>query len=78
MLNFFGFLFCAVVIFLAGKKLAHYGDLIAELTGLGKAWIGLILMASVTSLPELMVGISSSALVGSADLAVGDIWELCL
>ncbi len=77
MLNLFGFLFCAVVIFLAGKKLAHYGDLIAELTGLGKAWIGLILMASVTSLPELMVGISSSALVGSADLAVGDILGSC-
>ncbi len=77
MLNFFGFLFCAVVIFLAGKKLAHYGDLIAELTGLGKAWIGLILMASVTSLPELMVGISSSAIVQSADLAVGDILGSC-
>ncbi len=77
MLDFLGFLFCAVVIFLAGKKLAHYGDLIADLTGLGKAWIGLILMASVTSLPELMVGISSSAIVQSADLAVGDILGSC-
>ena len=43
------------------------------MTGLGKAWIGLILMAGVTSLPELMVGISSSAIVQSADLAAGDI-----
>lgn len=77
MLNFAGFLFCAVVIFLAGKKLAHYGDALADLTGLGKAWIGLILMASVTSLPELMVGISSSAIVKSADLAVGDILGSC-
>lgn len=72
-----GFLICAVIIFLAGKRLSYYGDVIADLTGLGKAWIGLILMASVTSLPELMVGISSSAVVGSPDLAVGDIMGSC-
>lgn len=72
-----GFLACAVVIFLAGKRLSYYGDLLADLTGMGKAWIGLILMAAVTSLPELMVGISSVAIVGSADLAVGDILGSC-
>ena len=72
--SFAGFIICAVIIFLAGKKLSYYGDLIAERTGLGKAWIGLILMASVTSLPELVVGISSSAIVGSADPATGDIF----
>ena len=72
-----GFICCAVVIFFAGKKLSYYGDLLAEKTGMGKAWIGLILMASVTSLPELMVGISSSAIVQSADLAVGDILGSC-
>ena len=69
----FGFLTCAILIFFAGKKLSYYGDLIAEMTGLGKAWIGLILMASVTSLPELMVGISSSAIVKDANLAAGDV-----
>lgn len=72
-----GFLGCAIVIFFAGKKLSFYGDLIATRTGLGKAWIGLILMASVTSLPELMVGISSSAIIQSPDLAVGDIFGSC-
>ncbi len=72
-----GFIICALVIFIAGQKLSHYGDLLAELTGLGKAWIGLILMASVTSLPELMVGISSVSIVGSPDLAVGDIFGSC-
>ena len=68
-----GFLLCAVIIFFAGKKLSRYGDMLSEKTGLSKGWVGLILMASVTSLPELMVGISSSAIVQSADLAVGDI-----
>jgi cation:H+ antiporter len=72
-----GFLICATIIFFAGKKLSHYGDSLAELTGMGKAWIGLILMAAVTSLPELMVGISSVSIVGSADLAVGDILGSC-
>ena len=72
-----GFLLCAVIIFFAGKKLSFYGDQLAEKTGMGKAWIGLILMASVTSLPELMVGISSAAIVQSADLAVGDILGSC-
>jgi cation:H+ antiporter len=72
-----GFLICAVIIFLAGKKLSFYGDAIAEITGIGKAWIGLVLMASVTSLPELMVGISSSAIIQSANLATGDILGSC-
>jgi cation:H+ antiporter len=77
MIHAAGFILCAVIIFLAGKKLSYYGDLLAEKTGMGKAWIGLILMASVTSLPELMVGISSAAIVQSADLAVGDILGSC-
>jgi cation:H+ antiporter len=72
-----GFIVCAGIIFFAGKKLSLYGDMLSELTGMGKAWIGLILMAAVTSLPELMVGISSSAILESADLAVGDILGSC-
>ncbi|MGZ5135971.1 MAG: sodium:calcium antiporter [Flavitalea sp.] len=77
MVSFLGFVFCAGIILFAGRKLSIYGLIISDLTGLGKAWIGLILMASVTSLPELMVGISSSAIVQSADLAVGDILGSC-
>lgn len=75
--NLSGFFVCAAIIFFAGKRLSHYGDLLAELSGMGKAWIGLILMAAVTSLPELMVGISSVTIVQSADLAVGDILGSC-
>lgn len=77
MASILGFIFCAAIIFVAGKKLSYYGDLIARKTGWGRAWIGLTLMATVTSLPELMVGISSSAIVESADLAVGDVLGSC-
>jgi cation:H+ antiporter len=71
------FICCAAIILMAGKKLAHYGDLLAEKSGLSRAWLGLILMSAVTSLPELMVGLSSSAIVQSADLATGDIFGSC-
>jgi len=72
-----GFLACAAVIFVAGSGLSRYGDRIAEISGWGGAWVGLVLMASVTSLPELVVGMSSVAVVGSADLAVGDVLGSC-
>ncbi|GAA0562355.1 sodium:calcium antiporter [Chitinophaga japonensis] len=68
---------CAVVIFIAGRKLSYYGNLIAIKTGIGKAWIGLVLVAAVTSLPELVVGIGSVTIVKSADLALGDIAGSC-
>jgi cation:H+ antiporter len=71
------FLLCAAVIFFIGTKLAHYGDQIAELSGMGKAWFGLIMMASVTSLPELFVGISSASIIESADFTVGDVLGSC-
>lgn len=45
---------------------------------MGKAWVGLILMASVTSLPELITGISSVAIVKAPDLAAGDIFGSCV
>jgi cation:H+ antiporter len=77
LLSFIGFFFAAALVFFAGKRLSFYGDLLAEHTGMGKAWTGLILMSAVTSLPELMVGVSSSALLQSPDLAVGDIMGSC-
>lgn len=72
------FTILASLIFFSGKRLSLYGDAIAVHLGMGKAWIGLILMASVTSLPELSVGISSVYLVGSADLALGDVLGSCV
>jgi cation:H+ antiporter len=77
-LNILGFLTCALLIIYSGSKLSFYGDKIADLTGIGKAWIGLILMASVTSLPELITGISSVAIVNEPDLAAGDIFGSCV
>ena len=65
------FLLCLAIILVSGTKLSRYGDAIAEKTGLGGIWIGLILIAAITSMPELVTGVSAAALVGSPDLALG-------
>ena len=38
------FFVCAGVILAAGAQLARYGDMLAEKTGMGRTWIGLILL----------------------------------
>ena len=78
MLLWLGFIICTAAIIYSGIKLSKYGDVIAEKTGLGRAWIGLILMASVTSLPELVTGISSVTFAGVPDIAVGDVLGSCV
>jgi cation:H+ antiporter len=72
------FFICASLIAYAGTKLAHYGDVIASKTGWSGSWVGLILLATVTSLPELSTGISSVALANAPNIAVGDVLGSCL
>jgi cation:H+ antiporter len=72
------FILCSGVIVISGIFLSRYGDIIAEKTGLGRAWIGLILMAGVTSLPELINGISSVTVADVPDIALGDIMGSCI
>ena len=72
------FIVCALVILYAGSRLSQYGDIIAEKTGMGRAWIGVVLLASITSLPELANNISSIVYVNSPDLALGDLFGSCL
>ena len=72
------FIICTAVILFTGSRLSRYGDIIAEKTGLGRAWIGVVLMASVTSLPELVTGISSVTFAGVPDIAVGDVLGSCV
>ena len=62
----------AIIILGASNFLAKSADVIAFKTGLGRAFIGVVLLATATSLPELGVGVSSIALVDKPDLAVGD------
>lgn len=71
------FFIVALVIVWSGSNLSRLGDQIAEVTGLGRSWIGLILLATATSLPELFTGISS-VLQDLPDIAVGNVLGACL
>jgi cation:H+ antiporter len=53
------FLASAVVIVVAATQLAKYGDIIAIRTRLGGMFIGILLLAGATSLPEVLTTISS-------------------
>ncbi len=72
------FLICLALIAVAGSKLSKYGDAIAEKTGLSGTWIGIMMLATVTSLPELVTGLSSVILAEAPDIAVGSIFGSCV
>jgi len=61
-----------IIILLASHFLAKSADIIAFKTGLGQSLIGVVLLATATSLPELGTGVSSITLFDAPDLAAGD------
>jgi len=77
MIMWLGFLACSAAIFVSGYRLSINGDVIAEKSGLGRSWVGLVLIAAVTSLPELVSGISAVAYTDSPDLATGGVLGSC-
>jgi cation:H+ antiporter len=72
------FMLCASLIGFAGVRLSRYGDAIATHTGLSRNWVGLILLATVTSLPELVTGLSAVTVAAAPDIAVGDVLGSCV
>ena len=71
------FLGCMALIFVGGRRLSHYADELGDVTGLAGSWIGLTLLSSITSAPELMTGLSSVTVAGAPNIAVGDILGSC-
>ncbi len=66
------FLLSAVVIVFAAYFLAKYGDVIAIRTGLGGMFIGILLMAGATSLPELLTSMEAVK-QNSPNIAAGNL-----
>lgn len=62
----------AAVVWLAGTKVSRYANTISERTGLGKAFVGLLLLGGVTSLPEVAT-VTTASLGGNAGLAVNNL-----
>jgi cation:H+ antiporter len=66
------FLVTSALIVLAAVQLAKFGDIIAVRTRLGGMFVGVILLAGATSLPEVLTTISSLA-QGVPNLAAGNL-----
>lgn len=63
---------CAGLVAFAGVRLARAADELAERLGIPRLLVGMLLVATATSLPELVTDMSA-ALRGAPDLAVGDL-----
>ena len=65
-----------LIVILAGARLTHLADALADQLGLGRGWIGFILLATVTSLPEVVTG-STATWIGNTKLAFAAIFGSC-
>lgn len=68
------FIICAALILFAGKRVAKYADIISEKTGLGGLWIGVVLVAVATSLPEIFTGVGSIIFIDAPNLTLGNLF----
>lgn len=66
------FIGVGVAVFLVASRLAHHADAVADATGLGRMWVGSVLLAASTSLPELTTDVNA-ALLDTVDIGVGDL-----
>ena len=73
MLLWLQLLLCLAIIGYAGYYLSRYGDIIADKTGMSASWVGLLLLSTATSLPELVTGISAVTAAHTPNIAVGDV-----
>lgn len=62
----------AIAVWFAGSRLARYVDALTNKTGLGQAFMGMLLLGGITSLPEV-AAVSTSAATGNAALAVNNL-----
>ena len=65
------FILSAGLIVAAAMQLARSGDVLAARTGISGIFIGVLLLAGATSLPEMLTGINA-VLIGSPDIAAGN------
>ncbi|MBN1512761.1 MAG: hypothetical protein JXB13_12165 [Phycisphaerae bacterium] len=66
----------AVIVILSGTRLTRLADRLAEEYHLGRAWVGMLLLATVTSLPEVVTA-CTSVVIGAPDLAFATILGSC-
>lgn len=65
-----------LVVIFAGVRLARLADTLSDRLNLSGGWTGLLLLATVTSLPEVITG-GTATWLGNADLAFAGIFGSC-
>lgn len=66
------FVVAAGAVWVAGVRLSRYAGIVSRRTGVGQAFVGVLLLGGVTSLPEVAVTVSAS-LAGNAAMAVNNL-----
>lgn len=64
---------CGGVVWLAGTRLSIYADAISRRTGLGRAFVGALLLGGATSLPEIATTLTAAS-IGNAPMAVNNLF----
>jgi len=67
------FIICAAAIIASGYKMTVFADEISKKTGLSSGLMGMLILAFITSCPELATALSSISIVNAPDLAIGDL-----
>lgn len=65
-----------MVVILSGSRFTRLASTVADRLNLGGGWVGLVLLATVTSLPELVTG-GTATWIGNVDLAFGNLFGSC-
>ncbi|MGB5822827.1 MAG: hypothetical protein WBH44_02045 [Proteocatella sp.] len=70
---YFLYLLLAVAVVIISIKLSYYVDLLDKTTNISGAFIGGVMLAAVTSLPELFTSISATLFINQPDLVLGNV-----
>ncbi len=68
---------CVFILFVS-NFMAKAADQISELTGIGRSFIGVILLGTATSLPELGSGITAVRILDQPNLAAAGVFGACI
>ncbi len=68
----------ALLIGAGGYRLTREADAIADVLALSRTWVGVALVATVTSLPELATGVTAVAWAQAPNVAVGNALGACV
>lgn len=72
------FIIIGAIVIYSGARLAFFADVIAEKTGMSRTWAGVLLLASMTSLPELITSASAVTTIDGTNIAISAMLGSCV